>query len=97
MMSETERLVRAILMHGGKVQAVFDTGLPWDLVGVEEGKPRLESYSQTLDMMIDASTLEGPPKKGDTFEVSFGGDLVRGVYTDDNGTYETHEVAHGDE
>ena len=76
-------------MYGGKVQVVFDTGLPWDLVGVEEGKPRLESHSFTLDMTMDASTMEGPPKKGDTFEVSFGGDAVRGVYTDDNSSYET--------
>ena len=94
MMSETERLVRAVLMHGGKVQAVFGTGLPWELVGVEEGEPRLESRSQTLDMTLYASNLEGPPKKGDTFEVSFGGDTVRGVYTDDNGSYETQEMEH---
>ena len=91
MVSEVERIVRAVLKQGGKLQIVFGDGEPvWDLVGVEEEDPRITFENTLARLTMDANTLEGkPPKKGATFEVSFGGDTVHGVYTDDNDSYET--------
>ena len=89
-MSEVERLIRVVIKQGGKLQVVFGDGEPtWDLVGVKEGKPRIEFENNVAKLSMDASTLEGgPPRKGDTFEAGRIGAVVKGRYTDDNGSFE---------